>query len=729
MHPIDVLCGSYSYQCITNPFELRMDDVDTLALLYPVGSWNVGGAKTLSSGNALNLGGMLNFPTGQGMDWVNIVATRQLQSTGKTEQWQVASNMTGYEFQQNVGNPVTGPEGQSENVGLQWGPGEGLFSIPRVDDSVVENVYLTTEAIDPLYTGEYAIGPYERPPVTPSGSPFTMTDWSGRAGTGFYDIASVPDAAARCSPGADGTQGTPAASDASGWWKGQLCGVGHSSWWKAAVKAGSSWTIEVTATDESGAATMSKAQPVIGVWNTGDGGLPTVASQPAAMNSLAPGVTQLEMPAGAGSGSYMFVVADQYGGGRPDFTYTARVLYAAGVSPAMVSSTGGQIVIAGEGFRQGNQVSVNGVAATVVSWSSNQIVARAPSMAAAGVALGVPVDVMVTDAATGGQTDIANGFMYSNVQPDKLVLSQPTLETGVAAALTAQLTEPDGATPIANATVQLSVVSGTAGFAACGGATTCVLTTTASGAISTTLTGGAAGAVVLTAIEVNGSAAVQVTLQDVNPVRAATMANNAGYVAAGASATWTVVLNATQDGAAVAGAPVVWTAGSGISLSGGTGVTDAAGAAEVTVSVSKMSAGSATVIGCVWGSACATWTVTAVDASQWTITVANGAGQSVNVGTALAPVLLGVTDTAGHPLVGATVSVYQTTDGWEGACPAQGRCASAPVLASNQSTAVSDGNGDVTVVPLVVAGEPQVVNIAAVTGTQGFCSLSLPVMP
>ncbi len=181
---------------------------------------------------------------------------------------------------------------------------------------------------------------------------------------------------------------------------------------------------------------MYKAQPVIGVWNTGDGGLPTVASQPVAMNSLAPGVTQLQMPAGTTPGNYTFVVADQYGAGRPDFTYKARVLYAASVSPAQVSSSGGQIVIRGEGFRQGNQVSVNGVAATVVSWSANEIVARAPNMASAGAALAMPVDVMVTDQQTGGQTDIANGFTYTNVQPDKaVVVSAPAaLETGVTAA-------------------------------------------------------------------------------------------------------------------------------------------------------------------------------------------------------------------------------------------------------------------------------------------------------
>ncbi|HEY4011684.1 MAG TPA: hypothetical protein VGM11_16135, partial [Acidobacteriaceae bacterium] len=324
---------------------------------------------------------------------------------------------------------------------------------------------------------------------------------------------------------------------------------------------------------------------------------------------------------------------------------------------------------------------------------------------------------------------ILNGFTYEYVQPDKLALSQPALETGVAEALTVQLTAPDGVTPVANAAVQMSVVSGTAGFAACFGATTCVLQTNANGMIATTVTGGAAGPVVLSAIEMSGSAVAQVTLEDVNPVRVAAIANSASYLAAGASGTWTISLGATQDGAAAVGVPVVWTAGSGVSVSSNSTATDATGTAVVTVSASNLSAGSVTVTGCAWATACASWTVTAVDASQWKISVASGAAQSVSVGAELSAVTMGVTDLVGHALQGATVMVYQTTDGWEGACPATGRCAAAPVLQAQQSTAVSDANGNVTVTPLEVVGEPQVVNIAAVTGTQGFCSLSLPVTP
>jgi hypothetical protein len=149
----------------------------------------------------------------------------------------------------------------------------------------------------------------------------------------------------------------------------------------------------------------------------------------------------------------------------------------------------------------------------------------------------------------------------------------------------------------------------------------------------------------------------------------------------------------------------------------------------LTVTASQLGAGTTTVTGCAWGVVCASWTVTAVSSQQWSVAVGSGAGQSAELGAQLAPVLLEVTDSSGHPLAGAAVTVYQTTDGWEGECPSTGRCAAAPVLASAQNTAVSDDNGNVTVTPLEVPGLPQVVNVAAVTGTQGFVSFSLPVLP
>jgi hypothetical protein len=487
--------------------------------------------------------------------------------------------------------------------------------------------------------------------------------------------------------------------------------------------------VEVTALDESGAATLNKAQPVIGVWNAGDPGLPTVASAPVAMNAWALGVTQVQVPASGSAGTYTFAVADQFGAGRPDFGYQARVLYADSVIPAVVGSAGGVITIAGEGFRQGNSVMVNGVAATVVSWTATQIVARAPSMDAAGTSLGDSVDVTVMDPVTGGVTTISGGLSYNTIAPDVLALvSAPTsLETGLTATtpFAVRVFAADGVTPLANATVQFSVSAGSALLAGCAGGRTCALQTDATGVAQTKVSGGAAGGVTLAATEMSGGATVQVTIADTDPVRAITITTAPSYVAAGASSAWTVSLTATQDGAAAAGVPIVWSAGSGLSFGSGDTATDATGAASVTVQAGPFSAGSKAVTACAWTSVCASWTVYAVDASQWNVVIASGAGQSVAGSTAFAPVTLEVTDGAGHPLQGAAVTVYQTVDAWEGACPSQGRCAASPVLASSQSSAVSDMNGLLTVTLLQVPGQPQTVNIVAVTGTQGFVSFSL----
>lgn len=486
---------------------------------------------------------------------------------------------------------------------------------------------------------------------------------------------------------------------------------------------------------------MLKAQPVIGVWNPGDSGLPTVASAPVAMNSWAPGVTQLRMDASDTAASYKFAVADQYGAGRPDFTYQARMLYADSVTPQIVNSAGGQITISGEGFRQGNRVSINGVPATVLSWSATQIVARTPSLSATGAALGDSLDVSVTDAATGGETTISSALSYANLADVVTLVSAPgALETGVAAGqpLAVRVFGGDGVTPVAGTSVLFSGSAGSAGsvgsavFGACARASSCTLQTDATGLAETTVIGGAAGTVTLTATEMSGGGQQQVTITDADPVRSVAIANASGYVAAmasGRSPSWRISLTATQDAVAAVGVPVTWTAGQGLTLDKSVESTDTSGLSTVTVSAAQLSGGAVSVTGCAWTGTCASWTVYAVPTEQWRVAVASGAGQSVAVGRALAPVAIQVTDTAGHPLQGAPVTVYQTADAWEGQCVGQGRCPASPVLASSQSSIIADATGRVSVTPLQVPGLAQTVNIAAVTGTQGFVSLALVLTP
>jgi hypothetical protein len=534
MHPLDVVCGLYTYQCMTSPFTLRPDDLSALALVYPVTSSNLIPGKQVSNAAGAFVQGYTMFPGGQGMELLNMTVT--LSGSNGWDTWQVASGIAGYTFEGDFGNPVSGPPKQ-QVPGVPFASPEQMYEMGNVPIAQpYSGMLVQPEAINPLYTGSYALGPYARPPISLGVASSTAISPFAQQGSEQQFFITMANESGNCSPGNDGTESQPEPANSTGWWSGLLCGVQHSSWLSVPIKANHSWTIESTALDENGAATYSKAQPVLGIWNVTDptGTLPTVASQPVAMNSMALGVTQLRVPAAATDGTYRFVIADQFGGGRPDFVYNARVLYADTVQPAIVPSTGGPITITGMGFRQGNVVLINGVRASVQSWSATQIVATAPSQALVNAGA-VAVDVEVLDASTGGTSDIGSALTYS-----------------------------------------------------------------------------------------------------------------AGVVTIGPPAT---------------------------------------------------------------------------------ITVLSGEGQSVKQGTALQPILLQVNDANGNAVPGTTVNLYQTVYAWEGPCSAEGPCASAPVLRTQQTTATSDTSGQLSVTPLTVPNQPQTIAIAASAGATSFISLQLTITP
>jgi hypothetical protein len=733
MHPIDVICGLYTYQCMQNPFSLRYDDLSSLALLYPVTAANLTAGKTLSLDNAAYMFGLVTFPTGQGMDMVNVTATRLLNNSAAEDSSQIASGVSGVLFAQNLGNPVTGPASDAQNSGRNYSDLQGEYVIARIPLPGGGDIFLHTESINPLYTGAYALGPFERPPTTISGPPIMVPIWSAWADQTYRFDAPMTTAASTCAPGSDGYESSPAPSDPSGWWSGQLCAMGHTSWGGVTVQPKRTWTLETTALDDDGLATNYKAQPLLGVWNAADptGTEPTVASTPAPMNALAVGVTQLHMSSSTTPASYRFVIADQFGAGRPDYIYTARILYADTIAPATVGAGGGLITLTGTGFRQGNEVLVNGAPATVNSWTATQIIAIAPTSAAAKATPGTPQTVEVLDASTGATATIASALTYSTA-PDLIQLtSAPTsLETGTPSAtpFAVQVLTSDGLAPAAGASVRFAVTSGSATLGC--GASTCTLTTDAAGHAQTTITGNAAGSITLTATELSGGASVQITLTDTNPILAATIAKPTAYVAAGANASWIITLFATLDAVPAAGIPIAWsTTNPALTLTPAQSSTTTAGTASVSINAVNLAASTTTITGCVWTIVCATWTLTSVDPSQWRIAATSGAKQSITAPAQLSPVTLLVTDTAAHPLPGAAVILYQTVTAWEGTCPARGRCPSAPILTRSQSSTISDANGLLVVAPIQLATTPQAVNLAASTGTQGFAALTLDVAP
>ncbi len=352
------------------PFTLRPDDLSALAQLYPIGRGQAPAGKADTLFNASQFRGRIFFASGQPMQGVNVVGRRWAQFTApsQAEQWQTASSVSGTYFRQSNGNPVTGLDTTMEgSQGSRDNFYEGLFDLARVPQlpGTWQLIILETEPINPLYTGQYTVGPYVAT-VNPSGSDLSLVEGLFAS----YDQAlldfPVTDSASSCDTGADGIETAPAVAPASGWWTGLLCGYGHTSWWSFAVKGNRSLTVEVTAEDEQGFATIGKAMPVTGLWNATDptGSLPGVAVAGEPFNGAATGMTTLTTSF-TQPDQLRMAIADQRGDGRPDYNYQARVLYADSLSPATVSAAGGTITITGMGFRPGNAVFVNGVAATV----------------------------------------------------------------------------------------------------------------------------------------------------------------------------------------------------------------------------------------------------------------------------------------------------------------------------------------------------------------------------
>jgi hypothetical protein len=289
-----------------------------------------------------------------------------------------------------------------------------------------------------------------------------------------------------------------------------------------------------------------------------------------------------------------------------------------------------------------------------------------------------------------------------------------TVLVGAATLFAVRVVLGDGVTPVVGLAVTFSVSSGSAGsgsaqLAACT-SSPCVVLTDATGLAATTVTATAFGPVTVQAaavgaVETATFSAVTRNITAVQPVE---------YIAAGATVEWTPQVSVVENGAAAAGTAVAWASSAGMVVSPAMSV------------AGPLAAGAqATGQACAWTNLCASFAAVGADPSAWRLAVVSGAGQSIASPGTFAPVVLLVTDASGDPVAGAPVSIYQTVDAAEMACPAHGPCPIAPVLAASTTTAVSDANGLVSVVPMQIAGVAELTNVAVAAGTQGFVSLSI----
>ena len=94
MHPLDIVCGSYTYQCLVNPFTLRPDDVAGMVAVYPVTSATAGKEVSLSHGTGLS-----------GMAGVNVQVRLQDPNSLLVNDWYETSAVTGGSFRRSAVAP------------------------------------------------------------------------------------------------------------------------------------------------------------------------------------------------------------------------------------------------------------------------------------------------------------------------------------------------------------------------------------------------------------------------------------------------------------------------------------------------------------------------------------------------------------------------------------------------------------------------------------------------
>jgi hypothetical protein len=743
MHPIDIICGPYTYQCMPNPFTLRDDDISGLGLLYPVSFFAPpapGKTDTRARGGRLH--GTLTFPNGQGMQGVNIVIHRLEPSWNIPEDWESTSAVTGFLFRRSGSNPIAGspPLLPFANQGGTDPSTEGYYDIARTplyDWETWQNYVIYTQPINPLYTGAFSVGPYDSNAVAPSGSVTQQRAWV--MGT-YADLTlnfTIPDAQSTCTTSNSGTAASPTSAPASGWWTGNLCTYAHTDWSSFPIKPNRTYTLEVTAQDEHAATTTSKLLPVLGLWSTSDptNSLPAIAATPAAFNSTVTGMTTLTAQSSTQPQQLRLAIADQRGDGRPDYAYQARLLYADTVSPATVPALGGTITITGSGFRPGNTVTINGLPAIVTNWTSTTITAVAPNLHAASA---TTADVTVRDLATGGATTMTSALNYAAPQPTLILVSAPSGQVFTSSPATSPFAvkalQADGVTPIANIAVTFSADSPVR-FNACA-SSTCTLNTDASGLASTTVTPLSPGSVTLTAAGPIGS--VTAAFTTIIHIQTITATNPTLYVAAETPLTWPLSVTLADNAGPTLNLPVQWTTLSGpITPNPAVTTTDAQSTAQTTATLNPLTANTqATAQACAWAtqtpSICTNFTATAIDPAQWQLEILSGAGQSPNATATLAPVVLRVHDASGHPIAAAPVTIHQTVEPWTpwtSPCPDQGRCPIAPTYNPSTTTLTSALDGTVTITPLELPNQPEVTHMAAATGTQGFASLTIQKQP
>ncbi len=738
--------------CYPNPLQLAMDDVAALSRLYPVTAQNQSSfpGKQVFSATTARIHGSVWFTDSHGnrtqaMQGVNVVARWIDPTTGLPSRRYAAASVSGFLFAGNAGNPVTGFNDALGDPLAEWGSNaetvEGFFDLAglKPPNGNGAQYQLSVEGLDPEWSA--GVGPYSPGPVAPSGSfaPIIVTVTTGNDVE--QDILMA--GSAQPVPQGQSTWVAPAAVPPGGDWVGSLNGYGDVAYLSLKAQANRTLSVAVTALDETGNASQLKAQPVIGMWAASDPeGTAPAAFTTSPFNQPIAGMTRLDAQVATPS-NFLIGMSDVRGDGRPDYHYHAHVLYADSVSPSRVGVNGGVVTVQGTGFATGLTATVGSTAATPVAVSAGQMTITA---SAHGDGL---QNITIADPVSGASSVMTNALTYGAAASDNIILVgnalNPPTPVGTQATNPAhvRVLAADGVTPVSGTTIGWSASNGLQ-LSACGGASSCAVTSDQTGDARTWLVPAASGVATITATLAPGtyspSKSVNATLYATESPSDIGVSTPYLWIAQGATVSLPLTARALSNGTPQNNVTVNFTLvhGSG-TLSAASAQTNSSGYATVTLTVTQLAA-QVQVSACVapGNVPCQAIYANPVPLANQNLWPVAGGGQ-VSAGQAFQPVVVRVTDSSSPPnsVIAASVVFLTTVLRPGGTTPAGGGGETNPInpampviLQVSQSGATTDMNGLTSIVPSAGGfSAPLEVDVAVTAGMGAVLDYPLELLP
>jgi hypothetical protein len=648
------------------------------------------------------------------MQGVNVVARWIDPSTRLPSRQYAASSVSGFLFAGNAGNPISGFADSLGDPFAEWGSGnqtvEGFFDLAglKPPNGSSAQYQLSVEALDAKSAA--GVGPYSPGPVAPSGSFAPITVTVGLGGDLQQDILMA--GSARPIPKAQTTWTRPAAVPPGGDWVGSLSGYGDVEYFNLTAQANRTLSVTVTALDEAGNATHLKAQPVIGIWAASDPpDTAPPAFTPSPFNQLTPDMTRLDAQV-ATSSNFLMGISDVRGDGRPDYRYHAHILYADSVFPSRVGVNGGVVTVQGSGFAPGLTAKMGSAIAIPYAIGGSRMILAAP---AHGDGI---YNITISDPVSGASSIMSGALTFGAAASDNLVLlgtgMNPTTPTGTQATnpMHVRVLADDGVTPVGGATIGWSASNGVQ-LSACGGASSCTVTSDATGEAITWLTPAATGVATITATLAPGvyspSKSQSTTLYATQSASDIGISTLYLWIAQGATVSLPLTARVVSNGTPQNNVRVNFAVVSGsASLSAASAQTNSSGYASVTLTAAQFSA-LVKVSACVApaNAPCQIISANPVPSANQNLRLVAGSGQ-VSAGTGFQPLVVQVTDSSSppNPVIGASVWFLTTVLRSSGTLAAGSSGETNPtnpgmpvILHVSQSSATTDMNGLANIAP------------------------------